>query len=130
MLDATFGFSRQNQDVLAADFALGNFGTDTLGHPRHQRRRELTADDPRYAGIPRSFNPGFSAIGNNAGWNPLYRDERTYAFADEHDKAAWASTSSASAIRCNYLCMDHWQPGDVGHGPRGDFTFNGERRRA
>ncbi len=55
--------------MLASDFALGNFGVDTLGIPGTNGATSY-ADDPRYAGFP-SFNPGFSAIGNNAGWNPL-----------------------------------------------------------
>ena len=51
VLDSTFGFSRQNQDVLASDFALGNFGTDTLGIPGHQRR-DVVRRRPALRGLP------------------------------------------------------------------------------
>ena len=125
VLDSTFGFSRQNQNVLASDFALGNFGTDTLGIPGSNGATSY-ADDPRYAGFP-SFNPGFSAIGNNAGWNPLYRDERTYAFSTNVTKVM-GQHEVRFGYSGNYLYMDHWQPGDVAT-PRGDFTFNGAATR-
>ncbi len=29
------------------------------------------------------FNTGFSAVGNRDGWNPIFRDERTYSLVDE-----------------------------------------------
>jgi hypothetical protein len=125
VLDSTFGFSRQNQEVLASDFALGNFGVDTLGIPGTNGATSY-ADDPRYAGFP-SFNPGFSAIGNNAGWNPLFRDERTYAFSTNITKLMGQHEIRAG-YSGNYLYLDHWQPGDVAT-PRGDFTFNGAATR-
>ena len=33
LLDTTFGFARQKQDVLGPDFNAGNFGLDVLGIP-------------------------------------------------------------------------------------------------
>ena len=35
LLDTTFGFARQKQDVLGPDFDAGNFGLDVPRHPRH-----------------------------------------------------------------------------------------------
>ena len=73
ILDSTFGISRQKQVVVGPDFELGNIGTDVLGIPG------TNGPDPRQAGIPQ-FETGMSNLGNNAGWTPLERDERTYAF--------------------------------------------------
>ena len=34
----------------------------------------------------RVFNTGFSAVGNRDGWNPIFRDERTYSLATNLSK--------------------------------------------
>ena len=48
--DATFGFSRQKQDVLGPDHNIGNFGLDTLRIPG---TNDAGIGDDRYAGYPR-----------------------------------------------------------------------------
>src|SRR5437899_5977802 len=80
LMDQTFGFSRQKQDVLGPDFNAGNFGRDVLGIPG---TNDQGSGDQRYAGYPRfDFNGvGFSDLGNRDGWNPIFRDERTYSIA-------------------------------------------------
>ena len=126
VLDSTFGFSRQNQEVHRARTSRwATSASDTLGIPGTNGATSY-ADDPRYAGFP-PFNPGFSAIGNNAGWNPLYRDERTYAFSTNVTKLM-GQHEVRFGYSGNYLYLDHWQPGDVAT-PRGDFTFNGAATR-
>jgi Carboxypeptidase regulatory-like domain/TonB dependent receptor len=120
VLDSTFGFSRQDQEVLASDFALGNFGRDTLGIPGTNAVGQFV-DDERYAGLP-AFNTGFSTLGNNAGWNPLFRDERTYAFTTNVTRLMGRHELRAG-YSGNYLYLDHWQP-EVAN-PRGNFDFNG-----
>src|SRR5262249_28672330 len=77
LMDQTFGFSRQKQDVLGPDFNAGNFGLDVLGIPGTNGQGN---NDQRYAGYP-VFNTGFSAVGNRDGWNPIFRDERTFSLA-------------------------------------------------
>ncbi len=126
VLDCTFGFSRQNQNVLASRTSRSATSAPTRSASRARNGAISYADDPRYAGFP-SFNPGFSAIGNNAGWNPLYRDERTYAFSTNVTKLM-GQHEVRFGYSGNYLYMDHWQPGDVAT-PRGDFTFNGAATR-
>ena len=37
LMDTTFGFSRQKQDVLGPDFNAGNFGLDVARHSGHER---------------------------------------------------------------------------------------------
>ena len=62
---------------LGPDFNAGNFGLDVLGIPG---TNDQGIGDQRYAGYP-VFNTGLSAVGNRDGWNPIFRDERTYSLA-------------------------------------------------
>lgn len=124
VVDSTFGFSRQNQEVVGPDFELGDFGQDVLGIPGTNASGNF--DNPeRYAGFP-TFNTGFSAIGNNAGWTPLYRDERTYAFTTNVTRL-FGKHEVRFGYAGNFLYLDHWQP-EVDN-PRGNFTFNGNATR-
>ena len=47
LLDTTFGFARQKQDVLGPDFDAGNFGLDVLQIPGHERSELREPDVPR-----------------------------------------------------------------------------------
>ena len=76
--------------------------------------------DQRYAGYPQ-FNMGFAAVGNRDGWNPIYRDERTYSLATNLTKVAGRHDIRGGYF-LNFLYLDHWQP-ETGN-PRGNFTFN------
>jgi Carboxypeptidase regulatory-like domain/TonB dependent receptor-like, beta-barrel len=116
ILDSTFGFSRQDQDVLGPDFQAGNFGLDVLGIPG---TNDQGTGDQRYAGYPR-FGTGFAALGNRDGWNPIFRDERTYSFATNVTKLAGAHEFRGGYL-VNFLYLDHWQP-ESGN-PRGNFDF-------
>jgi hypothetical protein len=120
VFDATFGVSRMDQNVTGGDFGLGNFGRDTLGIPGTNGGR-LYGDDPRYAGLP-SFVTGFSTLGNDDGWNPVERHERTYAFGGNVTKLRGAHEFRVG-YSVNRLALDHWQP-ELGAGPRGALTFN------
>src|SRR5207253_451512 len=75
LMDQTFGFSRQKQDVLGPDFNAGNFGLDVLGIPG---TNDQGIGDQRYAGYPEFQFGGttsgfFSQLGNRDGWNPTTR---------------------------------------------------------
>jgi Carboxypeptidase regulatory-like domain/TonB dependent receptor len=121
-LDTTFGFARQKQDVLGPDFDAGNFGLDVLGIPgtNDQNFAGQTFRE-RYAGYP-VFNTGLAAVGNRDGWNPIFRDERTYSLAANVTKM-----KGRHDIRGGYsmvfLYLDHWQP--ESNNPRGNFNFAG-----
>jgi Carboxypeptidase regulatory-like domain len=135
VLDSTFGWSRQTQDVLGPDFSLGNFGLDALGIPGTNAVGQF-ADDERYAGFPQfgfaststfgATNIGYSALGNNAGWNPLFRDERTYAWTSNLTKLIGRHDVRVG-YSGNFLYMDHWQP-EIDN-PRGNFNFDGNATR-
>ena len=114
--DATFGFSMQDQEVFGPDFQAGNFGLDVLGIPG---TNDQGIGDQRYAGYPQ-FNTGFSAVGNRDGWNPIFRDERTYSVATNVTKILGRHEVRGGYLG-NYLYLDHWQP-ESGN-PRGRFTF-------
>jgi hypothetical protein len=118
MTDITFGFSRQKQDVLGPDFNAGNYGLDVLGIPG---TNDQGIGDQRYAGYPQ-FNTGFSAVGNRDGWNPIFRDERTYSIAANMSKLKGRHDLRGGYFM-NFMYLDHWQP-ETGN-PRGNFTFNG-----
>jgi hypothetical protein len=118
LMDGTFGFSRQKQQVLGPDFNAGNFGLDVLKIPG---TNDQGIGDQRYAGYPQ-FETGFSAVGNRDGWNPIYRDERTYSVATNLSKLAGRHDLRGGYF-LNFLYLDHWQP-ETGN-PRGRFDFNG-----
>ena len=50
LMDMTFGFGRQDQEVLGPDFQAGNYGLDVLGIPG---TNDQGIGDQRYAGYPR-----------------------------------------------------------------------------
>ena len=122
LLDTTFGFARQKQDVLGPDFDAGNFGLDVLNIPgtNDQNFANQTFRE-RYAGYP-VFNTGLSAVGNRDGWNPIFRDERTYSVAANLSKLA-GRHDIRGGYSVNFLYLDHWQP--ESDNPRGAFNFAG-----
>ena len=81
--------------------------------------------DQRYAGYP-VFNTGLSAVGNRDGWNPIFRDERTYSLAANLAKLA-GRHDFRGGYTMNFLYLDHWQP--ESNNPRGNFSFAGNATR-
>jgi hypothetical protein len=118
LMDTTFGFSRQKQDVYGPDFQAGNYGIDVLGIPG---TNDQGIGDQRYAGYPQ-FETGFSAVGNRDGWNPIFRDERTYSLATNVSKMKGRHDLRGGYF-VNFMFLDHWQP-ETGN-PRGRFDFRG-----
>lgn len=118
LMDMTFGFSRQKQDVLGPDFKAGNYGLDVLGIPG---TNDQGTNQPRYAGFP-VFNTGFSSVGNRDGWNPIFRDERTYSLATNLTKVKGRHDIRGGYF-VNFLYLTHWQP--ESDNPRGRFDFSG-----
>jgi hypothetical protein len=118
IMDMTFGFGQQKQHVYGPDYQAGNYGLDTLGIPG---TNDQGTGDARYAGFP-VFNTGFSALGNRDGWNPIFRDERTYSLATNISKMKGRHDFRGGYLM-NFFYLDHWQP-ETGN-PRGQFDFNG-----
>jgi len=98
VFDATYGISRMTHETIAGDFGFGNYGLDTLGIPGMNGGANFSGD-PRYAGIPLvTTSASFSTLGNPDGWNPVQRDERTYALSGNVTKVK-DRTSSAAGTR-------------------------------
>jgi hypothetical protein len=117
VIDSTFGFSRQNQEVLGPDQQdVGNFGLEVLGIPG---TNDQGIGDDRYSGYP-EFRTGFRNLGNFEGWMPIYRDERTYSFTTNVTKVMGAHEVRGGYL-ANFLYLDHWQPET--DNPRGRFDF-------
>jgi hypothetical protein len=117
IMDGTFGFARQDQEVLGSDFQAGFYGLDTLRIPG---TNDPVDRDPRYAGFP-EFRTGFTPNwGNRDGWNPIFRDERTYSIGTNITKLAGAHEFRGGYL-VNFLYLDHWQP--ESDNPRGRFDF-------
>ena len=68
------------------------------------------------------FNTGFSAVGNRDGWNPIFRDERTYTLSTNISKLKGRHDIKGGYLM-NFFYLDHWQP-ETGN-PRGQFDFSG-----
>jgi hypothetical protein len=117
LMDMTFGFGRQDQHVYGPDFQAGNFGLDVLGIPgtNDQGNSNFGFRD-RYAGYPQFNFTTFSAVGNRDGWNPIYRDERTYSLATNLTKMMGRHDLRAGYLK-NFFFLNHWQP-ETGN-PRG-----------
>jgi hypothetical protein len=113
-----------NHNSAESDLALGNYGLDTLGIPGMNGGANFS-NDPRYGGIPFFLQGtcwcGFDIIGNANGWDPVERDERTYAFAGNLTKLSGAH-EFRFGYSVNKLRMNHWQP-ELGYGPRGYMAF-------
>jgi len=123
VLDATYAIARMTHETVAGDAKLGNFGLDVLHIPGTNGGRNFSSD-PRYAGMP-TISPGslwsggFDWIGNIDGWDPVQRDERTYALNTNLTKVQGAH-ELRFGYALNRLWMNHWQP-ELGNGPRGLF---------
>jgi hypothetical protein len=122
LIDTTFGYGRQDQHVYGPDFQAGNYGLTTLGIPG---TNDQGSGDSRYAGYP-VFNTGFSAVGNRDGWNPIFRDERTYSLSTNISKLKGRHDFRGGYLM-NFFYLDHWQP-ETGN-PRGQFDFNSATTR-
>jgi hypothetical protein len=116
--DATFGFSRQNRDVLGPDFQAGNFGLDILRIPG---TNDQGTGDARYSGYPH-FATGFSALGNSTPSLPSFSDERTFSLATNVTKVMGRHDLRAGYLG-NFLYLTHWVPEQAN--PRGSFSFAG-----
>jgi len=123
LMDMTFGFGRQNQHVFGPDFQAGNYGLDVLGIPgTNDQGNDNFGFRDRYAGYPQFQFTTFSAVGNRDGWNPIFRDERTYSLATNVTKVKGRHDIRGGYLM-NFFYLDHWQP-ETGN-PRGRFDFNG-----
>jgi len=115
VLDGSVGMNRQDQTAHGGDFGT-NFGSETFGIPG------TNGPDPLQSGMP-SFNPGYSALGNNDTWTPLERHETSYTATTNLTRLMGRHEVRVGFDFIRYQ-LNHWQP-ELGSGPRGDFSFSG-----
>jgi len=115
LIDGTFGWTRFGQNVEPPDLGT-NFGLDVLGIPG------TNGPDPRESGMPAFGISGYSTLGNEEGWNPLYRNDQSYTF---NTNASWMKGTHDVRFGFDFVhhLMNHWQP-ELGAGPRGAFNFD------
>jgi hypothetical protein len=115
VLDGNIGMNRQDQSGQGGDYGT-NFGTETFGIPG------TNGTDPLQSGMP-SFNPGYSALGNNDTWTPFIRHETSYTVTTNLTRLMGRHEVRVGFDFIRYQ-LNHWQP-ELGSGPRGDFSFSG-----
>src|SRR5262245_15349719 len=115
LIDGTLGWTRFGQNVETPDLGT-NFGSEVLGIPG------TNGTDRRESGMPAFYNSDYTALGNQEGWSPLYRNDQSYTF---NTNASWMKGSHEIRFGFDFLhhLMNHWQP-ELGEGPRGGFYFD------
>ena len=116
LLDGTFGFTRMDQTVTGPDFGQ-NFGLDVLHIPG------TNGSDPRQGGMPWFDINGFTPLGNQYNWEPIYRNDRSYTVTTN---LTWLKNQHDLRFGFDLVRheLNHWQP-EIGAGPRGRFIFRG-----
>jgi hypothetical protein len=116
LIESTLGYNRLGQTATSPDYGE-NFGLNTLGIPG------TNGPDIRYSGMP-SFNiSGYTTLGNDPMWTPLFRRDETNSYSVS---AGWIK--GAHDIRFGFDLLRYrqndWQLGSFGS-PRGQFYFTG-----
>ena len=123
LFDANGGSNKMTHQSNGPDYGT-NYGTDVFGIPGLNSSGVTgpgSADLERYSGMP-VISTGLSALGNDAGWTPVWRREVSYTAS-----ANLTKVQGHHEIRTGFdfvrLTLDHWQP-EVGN-PRGTLSFGG-----
>ena len=72
--------------------------------------------------MPPLYISGYSDLGNDEGWNPLFRNDQSYTV---NTNASWMKGTHDLRFGFDFVhhLMNHWQP-ELGEGPRGAFHFD------
>jgi outer membrane receptor protein involved in Fe transport len=122
LLDGNVGSNKMTHNSHGPDYGT-NFGSDTFGIPGLNQQGVTgpgSADLQRYSGMP-VINTGMTALGNDAGWTPVWRKEVSYTAS-----LNLTNVRGKHELRTGFdfvrLTLDHWQP-EVGN-PRGTLSFS------
>ncbi len=115
VVDGNFSVTHRDHETKGADFGK-NIGLDVLGIPG------TNGPDIRQSGFPQ-IAYGYSGLGNQNGWSPVERAERSYTFTQNAAKVMNNHTFRAGADIVKHE-LNHWQP-EIGVGPRGAVNFGG-----
>ena len=120
LMDGVFGYTRMDQTVGIPGQGR-NVGLDEWGIPGTNGGRQY-ANDPRYGGLPNVSGFGFSNVGVDATWAPLFREERSITYQTNFSKIQ-GSHELRWGFEARRLMLDHWQPETAN--PRGQISFAG-----
>lgn len=120
LMDGVFGYTRMDQ-VVGIPGQGSNVGLDVWKVPGTNGGREF-ANDPRYGGLPNVSGFGFSNVGVDATWAPLFRAERAYTYQMNFTKLRGAH-EFRWGLEIRKLRLSHWQPETAN--PRGSISFAG-----
>jgi outer membrane receptor protein involved in Fe transport len=121
LLDGNVGSNKMVHQSAGPDYGT-NYGLETFGIPGLNSAGVTgpgSTDLQRYSGLP-VFETGMSALGNNAGWTPVWRKEVSYTASLNLTKVH-GRHELRSGFDFVRLTLDHWQP-EVGN-PRGTLSF-------
>lgn len=118
LMDGVFGYTPMDQ-VVGIPGQESNVGLDEWGIPGTNGGRQY-ASDPRYGGLPNVSGFGFSNVGVDATWAPLFRKERSYTYQTNFNKIKGAH-DMRWGFEARRLMLDHWQPETAN--PRGQISF-------
>ena len=119
IMDGVFGYTPMDQ-VVGIPGQESNVGLDQWGIPGTNGGRQF-ANDPRYGGLPNVSGFGFSNVGVDATWAPLFRTERSYTYQTNFSKINGAH-EMRWGFEARRLMLDHWQPETAN--PRGQISFS------
>ena len=123
LMDMTFGFGRQNQDVLGPDFQAGNYGLDVLGIPG---TNDQGIGDERYAGYPQ-FEHRLQRRRQPRRLEPDL-PRRAHLLAGHQLTKVKGRHDFRGGYLVNFLYLDHWQP-ETGN-PRGQLRLQRQHHGA
>ncbi len=116
IVDGNFSVTHRSHNTIPPDYGT-NVGLDVLGIPG------TNGPDIRQSGTPQFFFSTYSGLGNQNGWSPVFREERSYTFTQNATKLYGNHDLRFGADVVKHH-LDHWQP-EIGVGPRGGFSFSG-----
>jgi carboxypeptidase family protein/TonB-dependent receptor-like protein len=115
LLDGNFSINNRHHETTGPDYGQ-NIGLDVLGIPG------TNGDDIRQSGFPQ-LNFGYTGLGNQTNWSPVFRDERSYTVSQNATKVMGSHEFRFGADIVRHE-LNHWQP-EIGVGPRGALNFGG-----
>jgi len=115
LVDGNFSVTNRHHETTGPDFGK-NIGLDVLGIPG------TNGTDIRQSGFPQ-IAYGYTGLGNQNNWSPVFRDERSYTFTQNATKIFGSHDVRFGADIVKHH-LDHWQP-EIGVGPRGAINFGG-----
>lgn len=116
IIDGNFSVTHRSHNTIPPDYGK-NVGLDVLGIPG------TNGPDIRQSGTPQFFFSTYSGLGNQNGWSPVFREERSYTFTQNATKL-YGNHDLRFGVDVVRHQLDHWQP-EIGVGPRGGFSFSG-----